>query len=116
MSNVLVTVQTVGKAGIAPTYQGSLSTSDVYRIPNNGRTIIHLKKSGAGSCNVVFKTPRQVGGLDVAEGAGVVPATTGDKMWSNLDPSLYNVPGQNYLEITVSEVTGLTLAAFQVEE
>lgn len=115
MANISVVPQVVGVAGLAPVFTGSLSTSNVYQIPNNGKTIIHLKKTGAGACTVTFKTPRQIGALDVAEGSGTVPATTGDVMFSNLDPATYNVPGTGYLELTLSEITGLSMAAFQVE-
>lgn len=115
MADIAVTVQKPVKAGITPSYAGSLSTSNTYQVPNTGRTLFHFKKSAAVDCTVTFKTPRTVNGLAVAEDTKTVPASTGDKLYSGFDPATYNVPGTNYLEFTLSDVDGLTFAAFEVE-
>jgi hypothetical protein len=116
VANVNLAIQNITQLGVAPTYTGSLSISDVYRVVNNGKVIIHFKKTGAGACTVTFQTPRQVAGLEVAEHTVSVPATTGDRLCSAFDPSVYNAGGENFLEFTLSEITGLSVGVFQVEE
>jgi hypothetical protein len=105
-------VQQITNAGVVPSYLGSLSTSDTYRVNNDGKLILHFKKTGAGACTVTIITPSTVGGLAIADKTVNVPATTGDVMISDLDPAVFN-GGQPYLEFTLSEITGLSFASFQ---
>lgn len=113
MADITLTPQTMVRTGVTPTYTGSLSTSNTYRVPNTGRTLLHFKKSGIGNANVTLKTPRTVGGLAVSDPTVQVPASTGDKLIGRLDPALFNVPGTNYMEFTVDDVAGLTVGVFE---
>jgi len=110
---ITLTPQTMSRAGVTPTYTGSLSTANTYRVANNGRTLLHFKKTQATDCVVTIQTPRTVGGLAVAEHTVTVPASTGDKLIGALDPALFNVAGQNYLEFTLSNIDGLTVGVFE---
>jgi len=74
---------------------------------NDGRTFLHVKKAGAGSCSMIIKTPAQLGGLDVAERTITIPATTGDMMIGPFPPSVYN-DANGDMRFNFSEVTGLT--------
>ena len=113
MADIRINPQQVQKAGAAPTYQGSLTTSDVYLVANNGGTWLQVKKSGAGACVVTVATPRTVDGLAVADLTFNVPATTGDMVVGPFPPDTFNDPVGD-LRITFSEITGLTAAAFRL--
>lgn len=112
MANITLNPQQLAQAGIAPSYTGSLSVSDTYFVRNNGKTFLHFKKTGANPCTVTIVTPGTVRGLAIADQTFVVPATTGDMMVP-LDPSLYDDVNHD-VSFTVSEVTGLSVAAIQL--
>ncbi len=109
MADVRLTPQTLADTGITPSYTGSLATTNTYKIRNDGRTFVHFKKAGAGDCTVTIQTPKTVNGLAVAEQTVTVAATTGDKMIGPFAPSVYNNKLGD-VNITLSEITGLTVA------
>lgn len=113
MAEVRIQPQKILKAGITPSYTGSLLTTNTYLVRNNGRIALHFKKSGAGDCVVTAQTPVQVSGLDVAENTVTVPATTGDKLIGSFPPSVFN-DGMQDLRFTLSEITGLSVAALEL--
>lgn len=113
MADVTLAVQKLTMDGVAPSFTGSLSISDTYRVNNDGKTIIHFKKSGAGACIVTFDTPRTVAGLAIAQHTVTIPATTGDVMIKDLAPQVFNQIGTGFLEFTVDEVTGLSVGVFE---
>lgn len=96
------------RAGLTTSYTAGIivGTTD-FVMKNDGRTFIHVKKSGAGSCSMICKTPAQIRGLDIAEVTITVPATTGDVMVGPFEPSLFN-DGNGDMRFNFSEVTGLT--------
>lgn len=112
MADVVKTPQVVVRAGVAPTYNSGLSTSDVYVIENDGRTILHFKKTGAGACTVTVETPGTVDGLAVADRTFNVPATTGDVFVGPFPREDYNTGGN--LRVSCSEITGLSFAILRV--
>ncbi len=103
----------VVRGGLAATYLGSLSASNTYQVANNGRVILHFKKSGAGACTVTITTPGTIDGLAVTDRTVNVPATTGDVFIGPFPQTIYN-NGINDVEYTLSEVTGLTVAVLRV--
>lgn len=105
--------QEVAEAGIAPSYQGSLSASDTYTFPNDGRTMLHFKKSGAGACTVTIVTAAEFRGAAVADTTLTVPATTGDKMIGPFHPDKYSA-SDGLVTFSCSEITGLTVAAIRL--
>lgn len=110
MADVAVTVEEIVRTGIDLTDTGSLSTSDTYLVPNDGKTFLHIKKSGATDCTVTIATPGTVDGLAVTDLTVTVPATTGDKMIGPFPRDIYNnASGQ--ISVTFSNITGLTIAA-----
>lgn len=109
MSNVAVVAQDVVEAGLAPAYT-SPNATDTYQVPNDGKTILHVKKSGAGACTVTLDTPATFRGQAIANPTVSVPATTGDKMIGPFPVDLYG----STLNVTYSEATGLTHAAIRV--
>lgn len=113
MSEVTLTPQGLAPTGITPSYTGSLLTTNTYLVRNNGRVMLHFKKSGAGDCTVTIDTPGTVGGLAIAQQTITVAATTGDKMIGPFPSSVYNNSAGN-LSITLSEITGLTVAVVEM--
>jgi hypothetical protein len=98
----------VTKLGLTTAYTSGIivGTTD-FVMKNDGRTLLHVKKSGAGVCSMIIKTPMQVQGLDVAENTVSIPASTGDVAIGPFPPSLFN-DGNGDMRFNFSEVTGLT--------
>ena len=117
MADQRIVVQKLKRAGngITPSYEGSLQTSNVYQVNNDGRVFLQFKKSQATDCVVTFRTPGSVDGNAIAELTVTVPASTGDKMIGEFDPTVYNVLGAHDLEFTLSHISGLTVGAFLLE-
>jgi hypothetical protein len=106
--------QDVVDGGLAAAYQGSLSASDTYTFPNDGKTFLHVKKSGAGSCTATIITPATLRGKSVTDTTVTIPASTGDKMIGPFPPDLYNDPATGLASVTFSEITGLTVAVLRL--
>lgn len=113
MADITLAVEKITRAGINLTDTGSLSTSNTYHVPNNGRTFLHFKKSGAGACTVTVVTPGKVDGLAITDLTVSVPATTGDVMIGPFPLDDYN-DSSGAIQFTLSEVTGLTVACATV--
>jgi hypothetical protein len=113
MADTRVTPLVVIAAGLTTSYTAGIivGTTD-FVVRNNGNMKIHVKKSGAGSCNMIVKTPNQIASLDIADLTVVIPATTGDVMAGPFPKNVYN-DGNGDLRFNFSEVTGLTFMAFE---
>ena len=116
MADQRIVVEKMSRGGgLTPTFTGSLSVSNVYQVNNNGRVYLHFKKTGAGDCVVTVVTTGSFDGNAVADYAGTtVVATTGEKVIGEFDPAVYNILGGHDLEFTLSNITGLTVAAIQM--
>lgn len=114
MANIAWAVQQITEKGITPTYNTPTIT-DTYQIPNDGRTFVHVKKTGANACNVTALSQGTVGPGNLTIGNEVisVPATTGDRMIGPFPPSIFN-DGSGLVNVTFSEVTGLTAAVLRL--
>jgi hypothetical protein len=113
MADVRRTPQDVSRSGLAATYYSGLLTADTQVINNDGRVVLHFKKSGAGACTVTIATPNTIDGQAVADRTVNVPATTGDVFVGPFPEKHYNDPSGD-LRVTLSEITGLTLAVLRV--
>ena len=112
MADVVVAVKLIDFDGESETFV-SMSTGNTYKVRNNGRTLIHIKKSGAGAANITVQTPKQVAGLAIADPIVVVPATTGDVMIAPVNEDLFN-DAVGDVNLTTDEGTGLTIAAVRL--
>lgn len=113
MATVVLAPDIAVEAGVAAIYTGGLSLANTYKVRNNGKTILHFKKSGAGICAVTVASPLLVRGHAVSADVFNVPATTGDVFAGPFAADLYNdVNGD--LSFTLSEITGLTVAVIQL--
>lgn len=93
---------------LEPSFTGSLTTTDTYVVPNDGRTKLYFKK-GAGTDSVVtFETPVTFKGLAVADPTVTVPANE-ERDVGPFPPSLYG----STIRFTVTEVANLTVAALR---
>lgn len=109
MAQLRKDVEPVTTSGLAATYHSDFTVggSNTYLVRNDGKTILHFKKSGAGDCDVTITTPNTVGGNAIADRVVTVPASTGDVFIGPFPPSIYNdVNGD--IEFSLEEVTGLT--------
>lgn len=113
MAIVPLTPDIVVEAGVAATYTGGLSTGNTYTFRNNGKTLLHFKKTGAGICAVTLVSPATVRGHAVAAGSASIPATTGDKFVGPFPSDIYD-DGNHDVSFTLSDITGLTVAVIQI--
>jgi len=112
MANVAVTPQQIDNDGLAVTYQ-TPNAVDTYQVPHTDETFLHFKKTGAGACTVTVSTPATQAGLAVSDRTINVPATTGDVMAGPFPAALFR-DSDGKLNVTFSEVTGLSFAAFRL--
>jgi hypothetical protein len=111
--DVTVAVQTITRAGLTPTYATSLSTGDNFYVANDGEMFLHVTKGGAGNCTVTVVPTQTVLGLTLASLTVVVVATTGNKLIGPFPPGTFN-DAQGRLLFTISDATGLSVAAFHL--
>lgn len=113
MATVTLNPDVAVEAGLAANYNSGLSNANTYKFRNNGRTLLHFKKSGANACTVTIASQSSVRGHAVAGETVNVPATTGDVFVGPLTKDIYaDINGDT--SFTLSEVTGLTVAVIQL--
>lgn len=112
MPDVRLTPQVLVQGGVTPTYTGSLSTSDVYLVRNDGDVLLHFKKTGAGNATITVQTPGTVDGNAIAERTFTVVATTGDVMAGSYTPAVYNDQAGD-LRWSSNDITGLSVAVIR---
>ena len=113
MAIIPLTASDITATGLTTAYTGSLSTSNTYTVPCDGKTFLHFKKSGAGSCLVTIITPGNVQGLAIADQTVTVPASTGDVMIGRLDAQTYADPLTGLMTFSLGEITGLSVGVFR---
>lgn len=107
--------EAVSPTGLAATYHSDFTVggSNTYLVRNDGKTVLHFKKSGVGDCDVTIITPNTVGGNAIADKVVTVPASTGDVFIGPFPPSIYN-DSNGDLEFSLEEVTGFTGAIIKL--
>ena len=113
MADVIRTPEKISRNGIDLTDISGLLTADTQVIRNNGKVFLHFKNTGAGACIVTFITQGTVDAQAIADRTVTVPATTGDIHVGPFPPDIYNDASRD-LRLTLSEVTGLTMAVAQM--
>lgn len=112
MATVVLAPDVVTDAGIAPV-RTALNIANTYKFRNNGRTILHFRKSGANPCTVTVTVQGTLGGKAVASQTFVVPANTGDVFAGPFPHGIYDDTNHD-CSFTVSEATGLDVAVEQL--
>ena len=100
-----LTVQTVTRAGIAPT-NNAVSASDKFL--NNGRTLVHVVNGGGTSLTVTIVTPAQVDGLAVADRTVTIAAGQ-SRFIGPFPKNVYN-DNDGYTTLEFSATTSVTCA------
>lgn len=108
MAEVEVTPKVATDEGVEPEDKGSLSASDTYLIPNNGRLRIRVNNAGAEATTVKIVTPGKQGGLDIAEREVVVGAGK-QKVIGPFQKSLYNNEKEQIV-LTLTKVASVTIS------
>ncbi len=115
MADVVLTVQTLLRAGVAPSYT-ALDATDTYYVPNSaGRLFLHFKNTGAVA-TVTLDVQKKVEGENIVDPTISVPATTGDRMagpWS----VLYEIPSGTHkgrIKFSQDIASGVTVAAIRL--
>ena len=115
MAYTSLSIQTVAKAGLEPTYVAATLT-DGDRFRNSGKEFIHVINGGGGAVAVTVPTPATISGLTIEDKIVSVPAGE-DRMIGTFEPGLYNQPaggtdaGECYLEY--DQVTSVTVAVIR---
>lgn len=110
MARGTITVQTISRSGLAPTYAAADSVNG-QQFYNDESTFLHVKNGGGGSINVTLNTPGTVDGLAVGDLVVAVGAGA-EKMIGPFPPGIYNNSG--YVYVDYSGATSVTVAAFKL--
>lgn len=110
MARAALTVQTVSKAGITPSYVSA--ESDGNSFTNEGDVLLQVKNGGS-EITVTVQTPTKVDGVDIAELTVTIPATSGDKMIGPFSPTVFN-QSAGIVYVDYSGVSSVTVAAFKL--
>ena len=105
-----LTVQNTSLAGITPTWTAAAAGGDEFL--NSGDCYFEIKNGGS-EITVTVETPAKIEGIDIAEIAVVVPATTGVKRIGPFDPGIFN-QSTGRVAVTYSAVTTVTVGAFKL--
>lgn len=111
MAEVPVSVQRPTAAGLKPTNTGSLSTSNTYLVPNDGKTVLRVNNKSGEATKVTIKTPNTVGGNAIADKEVEVIAGE-ERIIGPFERDTYNNVDGN-LEVTFSKITEVTVAALK---
>ena len=112
-TEVRVSVEQNLKTGLTATYTSTgLLTTNTYKVRNDGKVILHFKKTGAGACTVTITTPNTSQGLAISDQTVSVPATTGDIFIGPLPPSLFSDASSD-VAFTISDTVGLSFAVIR---
>jgi len=115
-----VTLQTIGAAGITPSYQAATASDTVPGCQTDERVFIHAKNSNASTATITINPVSPL--TAKVPGAGlvtlpaisvVIPATTGDKMIGPIPAAYIDATG-NVTLLNTGVITNLTLAAIRL--
>ena len=115
MAYTSLTIQTIIKDGLEPTYAAATLT-DGDRFRNSGKEFIHVVNGGGSPCIVTVLTPATISGLAIEDKTVTVAAGT-DEMIGTFEPGLYNNPaggtdpGETYVEY--DQVATVTVAVIR---
>lgn len=109
MARAALTIQQLDRGGVTPAYAAAIA--DGHSFVNDGRTILHVKNTGA-QITLTIQLPGTIDGQAVADRTVTIPATTGDKMLGPFRKSQYNqADGAVYVDY--SSPTGVSIAAIR---
>ena len=108
MARTALTVQTISRSGITPTY--SAANVDGHSIPADGIAFVHVKTVGTG-CTVSVPVPKTVDGQAVTSRSYVI-GTNSERMIGPFKSDPYG-QADGTVSIDFSAVTAVTIGAFR---
>jgi hypothetical protein len=111
----LLTTQQVTRVGAAPTFAAAAGGGDTANCGAN--TWIEVKNTSGTSTTVTLAlnaAANLYAGTAFAAETFVVPITTGDMIYGPILQQLFADPTDGLLHITYSQVTGITVAVFNM--
>ncbi len=115
MADVVLTVQTLTRAGVAPSYT-AIDATDTYYVPNSaGRLFLHFLNTGA-IATVTIDVTKTVEGESIVDPTISVPATTGDRMAGAFSVLFEQASGTHKGRLKFSQdiASGVTVAAIRL--
>ncbi len=110
----VLTIQTVTRAGVGPTYQACAGGGDEFRPDET--TFLHVKNGSGGALTVtIAATATVLPNLTVGNVAVSVPAS-GERMIGPFPAQFFANSADGNADITYSGVTSLTVAAVKVSQ
>jgi hypothetical protein len=106
----VLTVQTIVKAGITPSYVAAAGGGDTF--VNDGETFFHVKNGDASSITVTFDAVGKLEGFAIADLAVTVAATS-EEMVGPFPRGIFN-SGATGVGVSYSAVTSVTVAAIKL--
>lgn len=110
MARTLITPQSVGSAGLHPTYEAANAAGNSWRMGSG--IALHVKNGGASACTVTIPTPLQVDGLAVADRTISVPAGEDRLIGLAATPAYRQTGGVAFADY--DQVTSVTVAVLTV--
>lgn len=108
----VLTVQTVNRSGLAPSYAAAAGGGD--KFSPDDRTFLHVKNGSGGALTVTIATPKTTSfGAAIADIAVSVPAA-GERMIGPFPRQHFADTDDGLADITYSGVTSLTVAAVEL--
>ena len=109
MANVSITPANPTRAGVTPAYQTPIA-ADNYKIPNNGRVVLHVKNGAtAGAC--LIATPSTYDGLAIPSRSITIAANT-EYFIGPFPPEFYN-DNARLIDVSFTTPTTITFLALQ---
>lgn len=108
MARTALTVQTVSRSGLDPTYAAVDNANGNY-FPNTGKEMLHVFNASGGALTVTVLTPRTVDGLAVAE--LTVSINNGEDAMIGPFPSATFIQGADRPNVYVDWSTGTSVTA-----
>ena len=109
MARSALTLQTIVKTGITPTY--AAANVDGNSFANDGNTFLDVVNGSASPITVTIQTPGTVDDLAVAERTVTVANAT-TKRIGPFPPGIYNQSGEVYVDY--SAITTITAGVFKM--
>ena len=113
MAEVVLTPLVAAPDGVDGSTPQAVAIADNYIFRNDGRTILHFVKGGAGIATITVITPVEFGGLALDDLTIAVPANTGDVYAGPFNPELYN-DGSGDVDFSSDDEAALTVEAIKV--
>lgn len=112
MADITLVPQNIVQTGLTVVPVGSLSTSNNYKIRNDGKTFLQVINGGGGSVVVTIVTQAVLGGNAVADRVVTVLTVT-EQLIGPFPPSVFN-DSNGDIDVSYDTITSLSHAALHL--